>query len=148
MVTRPRYDQVIVVGSTVRKAGKTTYITNLLKKNPGVFVAIKIQTSSKYKNFEIFKENINGLENDTQKYLNSGARDAYLINAPVERVMEAFITVYEKINKDDMVLCESTSLVKYIGPKKFILFHKTDSDKLKPDVDQLIALADEIITVD
>ncbi|OFZ46372.1 MAG: hypothetical protein A2381_14450 [Bdellovibrionales bacterium RIFOXYB1_FULL_37_110] len=147
MDTRPLYERVILVGSTARKAGKTTYVTNFLKTNKGRFIAIKIQTSLKYEKFEIFKEAICGLENDTQKYLKSGAKDAYLINAPADKIMEAFMTLYKSIDPSSPIICESTSLIKYIKPKKFILFYKIDAKKNKPDVDLFISMADEIIKI-
>ena len=147
MDIRPLYDRLVLVGSTARKAGKTTYVTNLLKKNKGRFIAIKIQTSLKYEKFEVFKEAINGLENDTQKYLNSGAKEAYLINAPADKIMEAFLTIYKSIDKNSPIICESTSLIKYLKPQKYVLFHKIDSNRPKQDVNLFISLADEIIKV-
>ena len=42
MEIRPLFDRLVLVGSTARKAGKTTYVTNLLKKNiPQVLKAVK-----------------------------------------------------------------------------------------------------------
>jgi len=147
MDTRPIYNKLVLVGSTARKAGKTTYITNLLKKNRGKFIAIKIQTSLKYEKFEVYKEDISGLDNDTQKYLNDGAKEAYLINTPADKIMEAFLTFYKRIDQECPIICESTSLIKYLKPQKYVLFQKLDSNRPKPDVDLLISMADEIIKV-
>ncbi len=75
--------------------------------------------------------------------LDSGAAEAYYIQAYDENVMEAFGLVISSIPEDKPVLCESPSLGKYINPG--VLFVTDNSEvTIKKDMSILLRKADRV----
>ncbi|MCD6594477.1 hypothetical protein J7L68_02215 [bacterium] len=141
---------MIIIGSTGKNMGKTTLVSKIIRKyscQQNVY-AIKISISEdgdiSNKKFEIVEEQNPHREKDTSRFLAAGAKKSFLIRTTEQNLMEAIDKIIVNIPKDSIILCESTTLAKYVSPSLFILIKKENSS-IKPIAKQVEKYADIIV---
>lgn len=138
---------LLIIGGTGRNVGKTTLANMLIKKFSSVseIIGLKVSTHKKdeesfhgfhdYKadsDFIIKTENSEFPHKDTAKMIVNGASNAYYIETPKEKVIEAYQDFQRNfVIYDQPIICESRSLREYIIPGVYILLigPKTQSTK-------------------
>lgn len=134
ITNKARLDSLLLIGSTGRKAGKTTLACRIIEKFKNKkIIAIKIasirKTDQKYHNkskvdtkgFTIFEETEKNSNKDTSKMLNAGAKKAFLLCAKKESLKNAIECLLEKMPKESVFICESNSLRQIVEPALFII---------------------------
>jgi molybdopterin-guanine dinucleotide biosynthesis protein len=154
---KARLDSLLLIGSTGRKAGKTTLACRIIEKHKNKnIIAIKIaairKTDRKYhkeltadkKGFVILEETEKNTNNDTSKMLTAGAKKAFLLCAKKESLKNALECLLEKMPKESVFICESNSLRKILEPAVFVMVK--GKGRIKPSARQVKKYADRIIT--
>lgn len=153
---------LLIIGGATRNTGKTTFIENIIKKFGKNYkiVSIKIKTIYSGDNFfhgndlyplsekerfritEVFSARE---QSDSERMLNSGAARAFKIKTKNKYVFEAFKECISTIDKDNLIICESNSLMYFVKPSLYLFIKNKNSDKFKPSAEKLYHLADKII---
>jgi len=156
-VNRPVYNNLLIIAGTGRNGGKTTLACMVIRKFRELKpIAIKIsphfhKPSGGLVNrhaddkFNIYPETSTAGNKDTGRMLESGASEAYYIQAYDKNVMEAFILLMSKIPEDRPVICESPSLGKYIEPGVLFIADSMEI-KVKKDLTALLKKADLVLS--
>ncbi len=140
-------ENLLLIGGSSQNVGKTTFAINLLNLFSKNYNIIAIKTSchfhgilntdiviSNNEEFTIVKETVTNTGKDSARMLNAGAKEVYFIQAKDEFIEKAFLYLYEKIDNNNLIICETASLRKYIIPEVFIALvnnknHKLNSNK-------------------
>lgn len=149
-----KLDNMLLIGSEQRKAGKTTLACELIKKfskNHDI-AAIKITTLSKeYPNhtinsdgecwengYYVVEENNKSDKTDTSKFLSAGAQQSFWLRVFDDNLLEGFTAVLNQIGEGSIIICEATSLVKFVKPGVFVMFSvNPDSEERKKHISDL-----------
>lgn len=141
--------RMILVGSTGRNSGKTTFSTEFIKKYKEDYkiVALKVTTvanrhmkcprggegcgtcTSLMGNFDIRIEEKVGDLKDTQRLKKAGADRVYWIRSYPEFLTQAFEEFLELVKDTDLIICESNSLRNYVKPNIFIMIDNSKDKK-------------------
>lgn len=150
-------NRMIMIGSTGRNSGKTTFGSEFIKKHKEnhKIVALKVTTIEKRNmkcprggegcgvctslkgNYDIREEKNPGDIKDTQRLKKAGAEKVYWIRAYPEYLSQAFEDFLSLLDDVDIILCESNSLRKYVKPGIFVMIDNAkDGKKTALDVIQ------------
>lgn len=155
--------RMIMVGSTGRNSGKTTFSTEFIKKykdDKRIF-ALKVTTIEKRDmkcprggegcgvctslvgNYDIREELARGQVKDTQRLKDAGAERVFWIRAYPEYLEEAYQDFLDLAEEADLIICESNSLRAYLEPRTFIMID--NSKKPKSSAENVRHLADMVV---
>ena len=149
-----KLDKMLLIGSDQRNVGKTTLACELINKYSKDYniAAIKITPLSKKhpdhtvesdsdrweKGYDIVREKENSGKTDTSKFFAAGAQQSFWLRVFDENLLEGFTSVLKEVGEDVIIICESTSLVKFIKPGVFIMITADSvSSKRKKHVQDL-----------
>lgn len=152
-----RLDSLLLIGSTGKKAGKTSLACKIIKKFKNInIIAIKITTIKKGdKNYHseelnnskgpvITEEKSKNISKDTPRLLTAGAKKVFWLRAEEKCLENGITNLLEKMPKRAVFICESNSLRKIVEPALFVMVR--GKGKIKPSAKQVIKYADRIIT--
>lgn len=142
-------ERMILVGSTGRNSGKTTFSTEFIKKYKDDYkiVALKVTTvesrhmkcprggdgcgtcTSLMGDFDIRIEEKAGQVKDTQRLKAAGADRVYWIRSYPEFLTQAFEEFLKLVEDADLIMCESNSLRNYVEPRIFIMIDNSKDKK-------------------
>lgn len=157
-----KLDRMLLIGSKQRKAGKTTLACELIKKFSKDYktTAIKITRISKEypdhdmaddsellkKGYSILEEKNCSNNTDTSKFLAAGAKQSFWLRVLDDCLLEGFTSLLKRIEKDAVIICESTSLIRLVKPGVFVMIpHSCVRSRLKKDIEW--ARVDKNITI-
>lgn len=153
---KARLDSLILIGSTGRKAGKTTLACRIINKfKDKKIIAIKIAAIRKTdlknhkeleidkKGFAILEETEKNTNKDTSRMLTAGAKKAFLLCAKKESLKNAIECLLEKMLKGSVFICESNSLRKILEPAVFVMVK--GKGRIKPSAGHVSNYADRVI---
>jgi len=158
---------MLLVGSTARNTGKTTFCLAFLEKWKDKFDAIglKVTTIREGKgmchhgnngcgvctsfsgNYEIIEEKDRSGEKDTRKLLAAGAKRVFWIRALDEYVQEATNAFMAEIPPEHIVVCESNALSDFVKPGASVLMHRAGIESIKPSAELFMKKADFICDI-
>ena len=158
---------MLLVGSTARNTGKTTFCVAFLNKWQDKFdiIGLKVTAIRKGKsacphgnhecgvcaslvgNYEITEETNKSGEKDTQKLLAAGAKKVFWIRALTEYVQEALDVFMAQIAPGHMIVCESNALTAFITPGASVLMHRNDAMQIKPSAKLFMQNADFVCDI-
>ena len=153
---------MLLVGSTARNTGKTTFSLAFLNKWKDKFdvVGLKVTSiregqgichhgndgcgvcSSFSGNYEIIEETDTAGGKDTQKLLAAGAKKVFWIKAINGCVEEALSIVLPEVSQSSIIVCESNSLTQIVRPGVSVLMRKSGITQIKPSAIPFIEKAD------
>jgi molybdopterin-guanine dinucleotide biosynthesis protein len=157
MNQRPEYPHMIIVGGTGRNTGKTSLICQMIEKYSasmditGLKVSSIVPGEDKFhgdhtnlssQNIHIFKETDPGSSKDTSRMLRAGAREVWFLTATDDKIMELIDILSGLIDKKQAVICESSSLAKFIKPGLLIMMKGTQHVPAKQRAMELMDDAD------
>jgi hypothetical protein len=150
---KARLDSLLLIGSTARKAGKTTLACKIIEKfDNKKIIAIKIasigKTDNKHrkeldthqKGFFVTEETLREANKDTSRMLAAGAKKVFLIYAKSEVLKNAIEYFLGKMPKKIFFICESNSLRKATKPALFIMVE--GKGRIKPSASKVLKYAD------
>jgi len=143
---------MLLVGSTARNTGKTTFCAEFIKKWHELYniIGVKITTihddnclchhgengcgacTSFRGDYEITEEDCVSGSKDTSSLLRAGAIKVYWVRAKKWRLAETAEQIIALISKDVVVVCESNSLSEYISPGVTVITHRSQIEDIKP----------------
>ncbi len=158
---------MLLVGSTVRNIGKTTFASSIINKWKDEYpiIGLKITTihdkSGKCQhgnegcgictnikdNYVILEEKSEN-KKDTGVLLSSGAMKVYWIRSLKDKLFEAINEFLNMIPKNTIIVCESNTLRKYVKPGVFVMMTKENSGKIKETALNVINEADFLVDLD
>lgn len=163
-----KIEQMIIIGSTGRNSGKTTFAIGLIKKwkNKFPIVALKI-TSIKDKSgkcprggigcgvctnikgdFELLEEKNETSNKDTSLLLAAGAERVYWLKCLNDHTYDGIKYFMDQVPKDALIVCESNSLRNVVIPASFIMLKNMKNNEIKESASKVINKADIIIEND
>ena len=158
---------MLLVGSTARNTGKTTFCTEFINKwrELNKIIGVKITTihddnclchhgdkgcgacTSFRGDYEITEEVSVSGSKDTSSLLRAGAKRVYWVRARKIRLMETAKQIMALISKDVVVVCESNSLLEHISPGVTVITHRNGVKDIKPSAKPMLEKADFIVDV-
>ena len=158
---------MLLVGSTARNTGKTTFCLAFLErwKNKFDIIGLKVTNvrdgngichhgnegcgvcASFAGNYEIIEEADKSGEKDTQKLLAAGAKKVFWLKAVNDCVEEALNIILSGISKNSIILCESNSLSEIVRPGVSLLMRKSGITQVKPSAALFIEKADFVADI-
>ncbi|MBN2657755.1 MAG: hypothetical protein JXR86_11900 [Spirochaetales bacterium] len=152
----------LVIGSSSRNAGKTSFSRNLIETFPGTLQAVKITVISKehrcphgdggcgvcsslHASYEITEETVREGHKDTSKLLKAGASRVYWLRVSREAVPEGLEALLSILDPKLPVLCESNSIVRTVKPGLYIQLRPRGRKGMKQSAADLSEKADIII---
>jgi Ni2+-binding GTPase involved in maturation of urease and hydrogenase len=141
-------DRMLLIGSTAKKAGKTTLACQIIRNLNKLYkiTTIKITPIEKADSFFLINQENNPKgSSDSSRFLAAGAEKAYWMQAEKSFFEEGFNQLLTTIATDAVIICESTSLRQYFKPGLFIIIRTGNSDGYKDSTKRLIEKADCII---
>lgn len=149
---------LLLVGGTQKNCGKTTVACEIIKQfsktHPVIGIKITLHPPDTNKpqnnknNYTITEENRAGDATDTQRMLKAGAKKCFFIKCDENSILEAFLTVYNNYCNDQLIICESNTLRKYVEPSIFAIVTSKNTAKIKPSAQFLLHYADFTIDTD
>ena len=159
---------ILLVGSTGRDSGKTTFACSLINRLRArhEIVAAKVTTIQERDGtcprggegcgvcatlegrYCVTEETVRGGAKDTQRLLDAGAAKVYWLRVRKEHLMEGAAALLDVLGKDRLAVCESNSLRAVVEPGLFFMFRHSDAKTLKPSAKGVRAHADRIVTFD
>lgn len=137
---------LILVGSTARKQGKTSFVCDFIREfNSKDLIVIKVTNHIFEKEFADYlfrKENKKIAQGDTLRMLNSGAENVFYTQM-INEHWNKLVSEIQKF-KNKPIICESAWLRNYIKPGLFIMFDSEKSENKKSYSQQMLDLADVI----
>ena len=161
------YPNMLLVGSTARNTGKTTFCLAFLEKWGKSFdiVAVKVSTvakegalchhgdfgcgacSSFSGKYEISVETDPTGKKDTNLLLNAGASKVFWIRTLKSSALEAFESIMGKLPESSIILCESNVLFEFITPGLAVLMHRSGIENVKQSSELFREKADFICDI-
>jgi hypothetical protein len=158
---------MLLVGSTARNTGKTTFCTEFIRKwrEKRDIIGIKITTihaekgpcprgeegcgvcSSFIGDYEIIEENDPLGRKDTCTLLAEGAKKVYLVRSLPHRLSEAVDRVMALSPEDAIIVCESNALASIVTPGVIVVTHRPGVDNIKPSAKPMLEKADLTVNV-
>ncbi len=136
-----RIPNLLIVGGTGSKSGKTTIACRLIEqfRDQGV-ISIKISPHYHEKNdglmellsgegYTVYRETDPGSGKDTSRMLKAGAAKVFLALVWDSSLPEVFQKIMETIPADTPVICESPSLRSCFEPGVFIIMSSNNENK-------------------
>ena len=158
---------MLLVGSTARNTGKTTFCTEFINKWHETYkiIGVKITTIHDENchchygdkgcgactlfcgDYEIVEEvNISGSK-DTSGLIRAGAAKVLWVRAKKWRLDEAAERVMAMISNDAVVVCESNSLSEVVSPGTIVVTHRSGVKEIKPSALPMLEKADFIVDI-
>lgn len=150
----------VIVGGTGRNIGKTTFSEILIKKlsQYGSVTGIKISNikpeglefhgtheQKSDGNFFIYEETRGEGNKDSIRFLKSGATKSYFIQTNDDFLPEAFQKLQDYMNGDEIVVCESNSLINIMKPAVFLMIKGESNKASKTYVEKSLKKADYVL---
>lgn len=150
----------VLVGGTGRNIGKTTLAEKLIAKlsQLGPVTGIKISNikpeglefhgsheSKSDANFFIGEETRTDKNKDSMRFLKAGAKKSFFIQTNDEFLPQAFHEMQGRLEGNEIVVCESNSLINIMKPAVFLMIRGESSDASKTYVEALLERADYIL---
>lgn len=160
---------MLMIGSSVRKVGKTELACSLIGRyhTQHDMIGIKVTTileadgecphgiegCGTCTNFEgdycITEEEISGLPGkDTVRMLEAGAARVLWLRVLKDRLTEGVSALLDGIDRGAVMICESNSLRTVVEPGLFLMVESASSDEYKPTARDVRDRADRIIRFD
>ncbi len=138
--------RLIVVGGHSRHVGKTTVVAAALAVlRPRSWVAIKISSHLHGSGTGLLEETDAGSGSQSARYLQAGARKAFLLRAPDERFTEAAGAVRNMIETGQDVIVESNRLVAWCRPDLVLFVTSPAISDWKPSSSLCLGAADAVV---
>jgi hypothetical protein len=99
-------------------------------------------------NIYIAEETNSTTTKDSSLMLQAGAEKSFFIMATDEFLSQAIPEIVKRIPEGSFIVCESGGLRHHIVPGLFFMMNKTSGERIKPDAEKLMLLADRVITFD
>ena len=158
---------MLLVGSTARNTGKTTFCTEFIHKwrELNKIVGVKITTihdenchchhgengcgacTSFRGDYEIVEEVGTSGNKDTSDLLRAGANKVYWVRAKKWRLAETAERVMAMISNDAVVVCESNSLSEFVSPGAIVVTNRRGIEDIKPSALPMLEKADFIVDI-
>jgi len=158
---------MLLVGSTARNTGKTTFCTEIIRKwePQHDIVCIKITTihgeephchhgdkgcgacTNFKEDYEIIEERNPLGKKDTNALLAAGALRVYWVRSKHEKLPHAIKRAVEKIPKDTVIICESNSLAEMVTPGAIVVTHRKEVKDIKPSAQPMMEKANFIVDI-
>ncbi|MFO8234891.1 MAG: hypothetical protein R6U04_05780 [Bacteroidales bacterium] len=158
-----KYSQILLIGGNARKAGKTSFIRNILKKfsdvHPITAMKVALYTDSKdlqshYQleehEFYYEVEDIKGSDdNDSSRYVAAGAMEGWFVAAmddekSIKKLMKRIDFLLEA---GRLLIIESNSIRKYIDPSLFLMINQSSRED-KAGAEEFRQMSDLVIDTD
>ena len=127
-------NKVLLIGSDVRKAGKTDLICKIIKKFAAKtnLIGLKIAIDDCIDSFIIVEEEFDSPgESDTKRMMDAGANRAFFIKTSSDTIYQALESFLNLAKSDDLFIVESLSLRKSIKPGVFIVIDSGSNNAKK-----------------
>jgi hypothetical protein len=99
--------------------------------------------------FKVFEERCLSSDKDSSRMLRAGAAKVFLIVSASSSALDAWLSLQPYLPTDVPVVCESPALRRYVDPDMFIIMtHGQRGDYGSKDINDLIPLADLLMTID
>ena len=139
---------LIVVGGQAKDVGKTTLVCNIIAAFPQVrWTAVKVTTDAhrlpdcevviQKEGASIWRETRRGQHTDTARFLDAGARDAFLVEAAARSVQPVCEALLEQRKQNTHIILESTRAAEFLHPSLFLLVVKDSAASKRSATDQL-----------
>ena len=146
----------IVVGGQTKDIGKTTLVCNIIAGFAQFsWTAIKITTHThkpphcellnQSEGGSIWRETSRGDDSDTARFLGAGAKEAYLIESPVERLGSACDWLLNRSDRQNHVIVESSSAGEFLSPDLFLILIDAGAAKFKKSALDRLRRADAFV---
>lgn len=153
--------QTLLIGSSVRKAGKTKLACSIIRRFAEFYSITGIKISAMPDNehrgwrenvhngethftYRIHEEKESGNTTDTARMLEAGAHKAYWLIAENEYLQEGLSVILSRIPLQSLIVCESLRARFYLEPGVFILIHDPQQP-VKPHYELLQTLSHDQI---
>ena len=158
---------MLLVGSTARNNGKTTFCFAFVKKWKDAcdITGLKVTTvregkgvchhgndgcgacSSFSGGYDISEETLDSGEKDTNMLLAAGAKRVFWIRTTAECAGEALGAVMPELPSNGLIVCESNVLAGLVKPGVIVLMHRAGIEDVKPSAGLLIEKADFVCDI-
>lgn len=157
------YKNILLVAGTGRNIGKTTLACNLIAHFSKTKEIIGLKITSMYPDelafhgnketelnddFEISEEKLSNPRKDTFRMKQAGAKRVFFVRTKDIYMQQALNNLFQIIDKESIIICESASLRNFIQPGLFLLIRSSDESNIKERSRKLFPLADLIIFSD
>ncbi len=156
-----QHNNLLIVAGAGRNVGKTEFVCRLIHKvcRRQDIYGLKVSAlhpdeaiyhgdhSNQQLNTNLFEETRHDLDKDTSRMLRAGARKVFYLQGDDEQIRTGFHQFQNRIAPSVPIICESTSLWKYIRPGLLVLV-KTASLEIKPRAAEIIEHACLVIDSD
>jgi hypothetical protein len=143
---------IVVVGGSGRSVGKTALICGLIAAFKELsWTAVKVTSHEHWKVEPIWEEGDPTQETDTARYLQAGARRAFLLTAPEQRdpnetglglVMGEF---FRSAGRGANVIFESNRVLYHLQPNLYLMVNGAEPDGQKSSFEHAAPLADALV---
>jgi hypothetical protein len=151
------FKNILLVAGTGRNIGKTTLACQLIShfsmKNE--IIGLKItsiypdengyhgnKSSEMQGKFEIQEEFSVNQNKDTYRMKQAGASRVFFVRVKDECLEESMEALFQQIDKNKIIICESASLRNIITPGLFLMVRSVDESRIKERSEKLFPLAD------
>lgn len=148
-----RCNKMILIGSTIKDAGKTTLIIEMIKKfiktNPktpiyGVKSTV-LRGKKSPSGYSITEELNPDREKDTSKMLKAGCEKVLWLRCDEDHAEDGVKDLLTKIPKNGFMITESNTIRNYLIPDLFIMIEKDEKHEWKPTAIKIKDKADLFI---
>jgi len=153
--TIPTRKNWLLIAGTQQKVGKTTLSCRIIRAHSvaNQIVGIKVcphfhqlaeneEIVAKTENYTICRENKPKRNKDSSKFLKAGARLVFYVQTTDEFLPEVIEIIDNYLQPNDLIVCESGGLRKYIKPAVFILCNRKDNPIIKESAQRWFEIAD------
>ncbi len=138
--------RLIVVGGHSRRIGKTTVVTTILAGlRDQAWAAIKISAHRHGSSLDCLEETRAGQESQAARYLDAGARRAFLYRVPDHSLPDAARRVEQLLAAGFDVIAESNRIVDWIPPDLVLFVVAPDVPDWKPSSKTCLDRASAIV---
>ena len=165
MIDAPR---MLMLGSSGRDSGKTTFACALIEKLKGrqPLIGAKVTTirerggtcprgargcgvcGSLQGPYCITEEKFADGAKDTQRLLAAGAKKVYWLRVLKDHLEEGASALLDEIDKSIPVICESNSLRTVVEPGLFLMFRRRARGSIKASAKTVLKHADQVVAFD
>jgi hypothetical protein len=146
----------IVVGGQTKDIGKTTLVCNIIAAFAHFsWTAMKLTTHAhKPLHCELLHEGTSGSiwqqtsrggDTDTARFLEAGAKEAYLIESSVERLGSTCDWLLSRRHRQSHAILESTTAAEVLSPDLFLMLVRDGAAKFKKSAIDQFRRADAIV---
>ncbi|MGM0603451.1 MAG: hypothetical protein ACQESS_09070 [Bacillota bacterium] len=129
---------IVGVGGSTSKAGKTTLISLMLEDSRYKTAVIKTSIDNSLKQYKIITDRkiIHQKGTDTARFIESGADRVVLLKSPASQIPEAFNIVENLIGKVERLLIEGNTLNNFLNPD--LIFYLDNSEEEEKESARII----------